>query len=551
MVTQVEPYRSWVGAALPIRPGRDNAVRLALVSRRPPYTAVEQAVRRMTAPGGQVLSWPSGRWHLTVRSGGKWGWEDLRPFLAHVAADLSDARFFIDDEYVGFVDEYRLDDGQLHVRRVVAEGGSAAGHLLGDPAYAEFAYDRIVETLDEFDLSVGGREATAMRDRYPDRWPTLAIAAMAAAERERWPEAAAAFRATLTALADAGRPEPPHLLARYVEVLRHVDPAAALDAARRAAPRWHAGAPWALKLLAGLEEEHGDRERAAEALIGSLPPRYPQLTMDDHLYAGARVLALAGDVAAARDWLRVASLVDPSVGPRAAVEPDLASLRNGQPAPPAASPDSPAASHHPVDGDDPDRAAPLSYGPIDALLDRCRIDEAIRLVRDGDELGAALHLVERMAVDDPDRLGEALTTVAPQPLAIAPLMRLAVRLGATPASLAIYRRILAFDIPAGGPARTLYLRAANNACVTAQRTGDLTLAVHLADAAQPHAAENPHLYHAAACVYALTGDYERAMDQVRLAVATGYEHLNLLAEDADLDPIRDRPEFARLVRRAG
>jgi tetratricopeptide (TPR) repeat protein len=551
MVTQIAPYRSWVGAALPIRPGREDAVRLALVSLRPPYSAVEQAVRRATAPGGQTLSWPSGRWHLTVRSGGKWGWDDLRPFLEHVAADLSDARFFLDDEYVGFVDEYRVCDGRLDVRRVVPGGGSAAGYLMTEVAEcAGFAFDRLAESLDEFDLSVGDRETAAMRDRFPDRWPTLAAQAVAAAERERWTEAVAAFRAALAELARVGEPAPAHLLGRYVEVLRRVDPVAALEVARQAAPLWHADAPWSLALLADLEERDGRREQAAEALAGSLRPRYPQLTPHDQLYAGARVLALAGDLDAARDWLRVATMVDPSVAGRAAVEPDLAPL--GYPPPPAvagAPADSVADDPADSEPDDAGRATPVSYGALDALLDDGRIDDAVQFVGDGDELGAALHLVGRVAGTDADRLEVALTAVPPRPAAVAPLMRLAARLDAGAGRLAVYRRILAFDLPTGGVARTLYLRAANNACVTAHLIGDLALAVRLADAAQPYAAENPHIYHSAACVYALTGDHDRALEQVALAVATGYEHLDLLADDDDLAAIRDRPEFRRLVRR--
>jgi hypothetical protein len=52
--------------------------------------------------------------------------------------------------------------------------------------------------------------------------------------------------------------------------------------------------------------------------------------------------------------------------------------------------------------------------------------------------------------------------------------------------------------------------------------------------------------HSAACVYALTGDHERALDQIRLAVATRYEHLDLVKDDPDLDAVRHRAEFRAL-----
>jgi len=325
-VTQVEPYRSRVGAALPIRPGHEDAVRLALVAMGPPYSAVEQAVRRVPAGPGQILSWPTGRWHLIIQSGGKWGWGELPPFLEHIAGCLFDARFYLDDEYIGFVDEYRVLDATLVVRRVVAAGGGTAQYLTSEePEFADFGYTRMAEELDDWWL--GADETAAMRQAFPRRWPTLAAAAAAEAEAGRWAEAVEAYRATLAAQSAEGVEASPQLLARYVRALGHVDPGAALEVAREAGPTWHAAEPRSLELLAQLEERHGTRERAVDALIGSLRSNYPHLQAEDHLYATARVLALAGELVAARDWLRVAELVDPTVADRAAVEPDLAALR--------------------------------------------------------------------------------------------------------------------------------------------------------------------------------------------------------------------------------
>jgi hypothetical protein len=130
-------------------------------------------------------------------------------------------------------------------------------------------------------------------------------------------------------------------------------------------------------------------------------------------------------------------------------------------------------------------------------------------------------------------------------------MRLGYSLGRTAPALAVYQSILAMGIPATNPARGLYLAAANNAIIAAQALDDLPLAVRIADQAQTYAAENPYIYHSAACVYALTGGQDRALDQVRLAVATRYEHLDVVADDTDLDAIRDRPEFRALFTRAG
>jgi hypothetical protein len=127
-------------------------------------------------------------------------------------------------------------------------------------------------------------------------------------------------------------------------------------------------------------------------------------------------------------------------------------------------------------------------------------------------------------------------------------MRLGYSLGRAAPALAVYQAILAIGIPATNPMRGLYLAGLNNAIIAAQAIDDLALAVRIADEAQTYAAENPYIYHSAACVYALTGELDRALDQVRLAVASRYEHLELVADDTDLDAIRDWPAFRALFR---
>jgi tetratricopeptide (TPR) repeat protein len=326
-VTQIAPYRSWVGAALPIRSGHEDAVRLALVPRRPSYVAVEQAVRTLSVAPGHSLSWPTGRWHVTIQSGGKWGWDELAPFLTRVAGDLGDACFFLDDEYAGFVDEYRIADGTLRVRRVVHQGGDTATYLATEvPDCAEFAYDHLTSLLDEYGGVAETRLAAALHTVHPHHWTTLAAEACAHAAHERWTEAASAFTAAFAAAAEAGAEPSPQLVATYVQSLQHTDPAAALGLARRSAPRWRTDMPWVLEMLADLEEQHGHPDRAADALVDSLRPAEHYLDTGENLYSAARVLALRGDVDAARDWLRTAAMLDPSLGARAASEPDLASV---------------------------------------------------------------------------------------------------------------------------------------------------------------------------------------------------------------------------------
>lgn len=116
------------------------------------------------------------------------------------------------------------------------------------------------------------------------------------------------------------------------------------------------------------------------------------------------------------------------------------------------------------------------------------------------------------------------------------------------AALALYDRLIALPIPGGRGARTIYLRALNNACVQAHAAKALDAAVRIAERAQPVAHENPYLYHAAACAYAAVHDYVRAFEQVKLAVEHGYDHAAKIETDADLGPLLEWPALKVLFR---
>jgi tetratricopeptide (TPR) repeat protein len=111
---------------------------------------------------------------------------------------------------------------------------------------------------------------------------------------------------------------------------------------------------------------------------------------------------------------------------------------------------------------------------------------------------------------------------------------------------AIYERLLELPIPGRGDERANYLCALNNACVQAHAGKAYDLAARIADRAQPVANEYPYIYHSAACAYAAVGDYAKAFEQVKLAVAHEYDHLHKVEVDRDLGPILDWPEFKAL-----
>jgi photosystem II stability/assembly factor-like uncharacterized protein len=155
-------------------------------------------------------------------------------------------------------------------------------------------------------------------------------------------------------------------------------------------------------------------------------------------------------------------------------------------------------------------------------------------------------------------LGEAILEHAPDRLArLAPLLPDDVNLlselawkaiqAEHPAqAIAVYERLLVLPIPDRGDERTNYLRALNNACVQAHAGKAYELAARIADRAQPLAHENPYIYHSAACAYAAVGDYAKAFEQVKLAVAHEYDHLQKVEVDRDLGPILEWPEFKAL-----
>lgn len=117
-----------------------------------------------------------------------------------------------------------------------------------------------------------------------------------------------------------------------------------------------------------------------------------------------------------------------------------------------------------------------------------------------------------------------------------------------PQALAILRRVLSLPEPArdSGEARTALVMAWNNACIHAHALGEYKLAIELADGGQRFAAENPYIYHSAACAYAAVGEIDRALDQVARAIEHDYEHTEKMETDPDLAPLQTDARFAGL-----
>ncbi len=180
------------------------------------------------------------------------------------------------------------------------------------------------------------------------------------------------------------------------------------------------------------------------------------------------------------------------------------------------------------------------------------------------ELARALELLdpETTAATDPEDLAELAASVArhapaslaavldrmPTDKTMVPYLYNVSFSVDRPQGLQILRKVLALPEPErdAGEARTALVMAWNNACIHAHALGDYRLAVELADGGQPFAAENPYIYHSAACAYAAVGQIDRALEQVSRAIEHEYEHTEKMETDNDLGPLHGDPRFSAL-----
>lgn len=206
-----------------------------------------------------------------------------------------------------------------------------------------------------------------------------------------------------------------------------------------------------------------------------------------------------------------------------------------------------------------------------AQLARASARRDVRLVVVGEtaehlpaELPGALDLLddETLRATDPEEVAELVGSIArhapahlpallsrlPRDPALVPYLYNASFAVERPQALQILRRVLSLPEPRrdAGEARTALVMAWNNACIHAHALGDYKLAVELAEGGQPFAAENPYIYHSAACAFAATGQIDRAIEQVERAIANGYEHSEKMETDPDLAVLQKDPRFAQL-----
>jgi hypothetical protein len=161
-----------------------------------------------------------------------------------------------------------------------------------------------------------------------------------------------------------------------------------------------------------------------------------------------------------------------------------------------------------------------------------------------DILAALVHAVARHA---PSALAPLLARLPRDGALVPHLYNASFHLDAA-AALEILRAVIALPVPPpdAGEAREAYAMSWNNACIAAHALGRFALAVELAVEGQPYAAENPNLYHSAACAHAAVGANDRALAQIQLAIEHGYANSERMETDSDLAPLRADPRFAAI-----
>ena len=94
-------------------------------------------------------------------------------------------------------------------------------------------------------------------------------------------------------------------------------------------------------------------------------------------------------------------------------------------------------------------------------------------------------------------------------------------------------------------------RAATMRAVSLCRIGRVEEGLRWAERALELDQEDAGVRYNAACLYALAGQPEQALDRLEEAVSVGFGNRDWLAKDPDLEPLRDDPRFIRLTEDMG
>lgn len=330
-VIQTDPWRAPRGAAIEIRSGGLAALSAA---KFPSYLQLGTGHRTI---GKSQLA--TSRSFLLVQPGGKWGYDDdFASFLDEHARILHDACFYIGDEYAMYLEEYRIANGTFATRRIAHENEHVGLYLAEHrPEHLDFALALLSDYLDGTwfsdaeDGSIRDRAVKVLVEHAGSRWDTWFQSALFRTH-------AGDHEGSIPLFERALELAPPDKHARIevcmLRTLAELDTERALAFGRPRLARWVESAARAdryfndispgVEQLAELERTRGEVGAAATSWMDSI--RTADTNLAPRLYAIARLRATEARHAEACDWLRAATLLDPSLATAAVDCGDFAKL---------------------------------------------------------------------------------------------------------------------------------------------------------------------------------------------------------------------------------
>ena len=330
-VVQTDPYRSMRGAAIDILPGQ--LPRFA-DSKFPSYVQIGTGHR---AIGKSQLS--TERAFLLVQPGGKWGYDDtFADFFRDHAHLLANACFYVGDEYAMYLEEHRIENGTFELRHLAAQNEHVGLYLAEHrPEHVDFAIELLADYLDGMwfsdaeDGSIRDRAVRFLVERAGSRWDTWFQYAMFRAHAGHHDSSIPLFERALELAPAAERVQ---IEVRFLRALSELDTERALAFGRPRLASWVEASARAdrffneiapgVELLAELERTRGEVTVATTSWMDAI--RTSNTNLAPRLYAIARLRATEHRYAEACDWLRVATLLDPTLATDAVDCGDFAKL---------------------------------------------------------------------------------------------------------------------------------------------------------------------------------------------------------------------------------
>jgi tetratricopeptide (TPR) repeat protein len=330
-VIQTDPWRSPRGAAIEIVPG---LVSVFADVTFPSYVSIGTGHR---AIGKSQLA--TERSFLVIQPGGKWGYDHaFAEFFREHAHLLEDACFYIGDEYAMYLEEYRITNGVFELSYLASQNEHVGLYLAEHrPEHLDFALELLSDYLrgawfsEAEDDSMRGRAVKLLVEHAGPRWETWFQYALFRTDANDHTGSVPLFERALE-LAPAD--EHAQIEVRLLRALAELGTERALEFGRPRLARWVEASAKAdryfneispgVEMMAELERTRGEVTVATTSWMDAI--RTSNTNLAPRLYAIARLRATEHRHAEACDWLRAATLLDPTLATDAVDCGDFAKL---------------------------------------------------------------------------------------------------------------------------------------------------------------------------------------------------------------------------------